>query len=528
MPETVSHALYSRFLRGLARSGNRDAVRVGADSLSYLALHRTALAWAGALRADGRRTPGAVGVLASGSLSAYAGILAGLYTGAPVVPLRPDTPATRLGDMIEASGVTVLVADESGRAVLPSVPTAAGLPVLAPGLEPGANVPFPLIRTDRAPALRRPWPVAATDTAYVLFTSGSTGRPKGVRLTHGNTRHYFAEMDARYDFTPDDVFTQTFDLNFDCAMFDLFCGWGSGATLVHVPVAAYLDMPEFLARQGVTVWFSAPSSIGLLRRTGGLAPGSMPGLRWSFFAGEALTCQDAGDWQRAADTAAVENLYGPTELTITITGHRWSPDLSPALAANGCVPIGTVHPGHDHLLLDTTGKPAAPKATEGELCIAGPQLTPGYLDPDDGRGRFLRHDGRLYYRTGDRVRRAPNGELLHLGRVDHQLQVHGRRLEPGEIDHAVRGCPGIEDAATVGVHLGGVTELVVYYTGEPTPPAVLARRLRDHLPQALVPKRYRHLRELPLNPNRKVDRKTLTARAAKDFADTVAGAVAPG
>ncbi|MEH0845487.1 amino acid adenylation domain-containing protein [Micromonospora sp. CPCC 205711] len=500
--------LPGRFLRGLALGPDRTALRVGAREVSYAALHELASRWAGALVAADGGPPAAVGVLAGKSVEGYAGVLAALWAGATVVPLHPDFPAVRTRRMLSAAGVTAVVADPAGRAALDQLRAGGpALPVLGDG-PAGDRHTIPVHPGD---ALAAPRPVAPDAVAYTLFTSGSTGRPKGVPISHASVGHYFTLMDARYDFGPDDVFSQTFDLNFDCAMFDLFCAWGAGAAVHPVPAQAYRDLPAFVAERRMTVWFSTPSSIGLVRRMGGLGPGALPGLRWSLFAGEALRAADAEDWQGAADRSTLENIYGPTELTITVTGHRWSPATSPARCVNGLTPIGTVHAGHDHVLLDADGRESP---TEGELCITGPQLTAGYLDPADDEGRFLDRDGRRWYRTGDRVRRLADGELVYLGRLDSQVQLQGWRVELAEVEHALRACAGVEDAVAVTRASDDGLELVVFYTGEVTPAAVLARQLRQLLPAGMLPRTYRHLDELPLNPNRKVDRGRLAREAA--------------
>ena len=490
------HGLHERFLRGLALSPGRAAIRVDDDVLTYEAMHELALRRAGALRARAPQGPHTVAVLADKSLTAYVGILAALYAGATIVPLNPRFPAERTRRMLTAAGVSTVIADPIGRAALAETEL-DGLTVLD--------------EAATAPPLDAPVAVRSSDIAYVLFTSGSTGRPKGVPMTHGANDHYFSLLDRRYDFGPGDVFCQNVGLNFDCAMFELFCAWGRGAPVHAIPPAAHRDLPGFLAERRMTVWFSTPSGTSFIRRMGGLRPGAMPTLRWSFFAGEALLCDDAAAWQAAAPNSRIENLYGPTELTVTITGHRWSPDTSPSRAVNGVVPIGAVHPGHDHLLLDGDTE----SAVEGELCVTGPQMTPGYLDPADDEGRFLERDGRRWYRTGDRVRRLDDGELVYLGRLDTQVQIQGFRVELAEVDHVVRRCAGIQNAATVTRPApGGGLELVLYYTGDRVHPVALRRELAAHLPEPMVPKVFRHVAEFPLNANHKVDRGLLAREAA--------------
>jgi len=497
MTNADSPVLHARFLRGLATSPTRPALCLeDGRRFTFEQLHELALRWAGALRSRGDEPPRAVGVLAGKTLEAYAGLLAALYAGVVAVPLHPEFPAERNRRMLTAAGVSVLLADQQGLASLAE----PGLPVLAPldgGTLPGRTLDAPV-------------PVDPDQVAYVLFTSGSTGRPKGVPIRHSSADHYFRVLEQRYDFHAEDVFSQSFDLNFDCAMFDLFCAWGAGAPAHPLPGAAYRDLPGFVAARGLTVWFSTPSAITLVRRMGGLTPNSMPGLRWSFFAGEALRADDAEEWLVAAPGSTLENIYGPTELTVTITGHRWSPETSPALCVNGLVPIGRVHEGHDHLLLTEDDRL---RETEGELCVTGPQLSGGYLDPADDAGRFLDHDGRRWYRTGDRVRRHPDGELVYLGRLDSQVQLHGWRVELAEVEHALRGCAGVRDAVAVTGQSEAGPQLVVYYTGVPAPARDLARQLREVLPKGMMPGYYHHVDEFPLNSNRKIDRARLAGLA---------------
>ncbi|MEJ8641974.1 AMP-binding protein [Streptomyces sp. MS1.HAVA.3] len=166
-------------------------------------------------------------MLAAKGPAAYAGLLAALYAGATVVPLRPDFPAARTRQMIDAAGVTAVIADERAAAGLGDVLEGrTDVAVLVPGRDRDWDAPFATLDPDPAGALTAPLPIGPGDAAYVLFTSGSTGRPKGVVITHAATDHYFGLLDDRYDFGPHDVFSQSFDLNFDCGLFDVFCAWG--------------------------------------------------------------------------------------------------------------------------------------------------------------------------------------------------------------------------------------------------------------------------------------------------------------
>jgi amino acid adenylation domain-containing protein len=501
-------ALPARFLRGLTLAPRGTAIGIADERVSYEQVHELALRWAGALLHAAPERPRVLGVLVGKSLVGYAGILASLYTGAAVAPLNPGYPAARTRRMIDTAQVSALIADESGLAALAAAfPDGCDIPVLAPGHRHAGG----FRAVPAGPPVDEPRPVDGGDPAYVLFTSGSTGRPKGVRITHANLAHYFGLIDRHYRFTVQDVFSQTFDLNFDCAIFDLFAAWGAGASVHPIPPAAYRDLPGFAGERGITVWFSTPSAISATRRLGGLGPGALPGLRWSLFAGEALAAADAAEWQAAAAGSVLENIYGPTELTITVSGHRWRPAISPASCVNGVVPIGTVHEGHRWLLLAADG---LADDKEGELCVAGPQLTPGYLDPRDGDGRFLERDGRRWYRTGDRVRVLPDGELAYLGRTDSQVQIQGWRVELPEIEHAVRSCAGVTGAVAVTRAAAHGLEIVVFHTGAPRAPAEFTRALRDLLPHGMLPREYRHVDQFPVNANRKIDRGALAATAA--------------
>lgn len=481
------------FRRGLAVNPEGVAARDGTTRLTYRETDRLALALAGLIR---RTVPRAerIGVLMDRGAHAYAALLGVLYAGATVVPLNPEYPAERTRFMAESAGVQAVVADPAGRA-------AAG----CWGAVPVVRAEDWLGSPDEG--LRSPEPPA--DLAYIVFTSGTTGRPKGVPIAQRNIAHYLEVIHARYAFTPDDAFSQISDLTFDLSVFDLYAAWGAGGSVVTVKPAHFLRVARFIATHGITVWLSAPSLVALLRRHSAMAPGSLPGLRWSLFCGEPLLERDAADWLRAAPGSTVENLYGPTEATITCCVHRYVPETSARLVVNGVVPIGALHPGLAAVVVDPDAPEKENPHPDGELCVAGPQTFGGYLDPADDEGRFLTLGGRRWYRTGDLVRRLPGGELAFLGRRDHQVKVRGRRIELAEVDWGLRRCAGVPEAVTVLVD----DHLVGFCTGTDADPGLILKELAGILPSHSMPRRVVVLSEFPLTHNRKTDRRALAELA---------------
>ncbi|MEU4792129.1 amino acid adenylation domain-containing protein [Micromonospora tulbaghiae] len=489
---------------------DRVAIRVGDDALTYGEVHRRAMEWAGALRAAASRRPTRIGVLAGRSIEAHIGVLAAIYAGAAAVPLNPDFPSRRTAAMMRAAKVDAVILDSRAARSSGIAPhDLGGLPVLAPTVPAGTV--SGAIDLEAAPlaAPTRPRP---DDVAYVMFTSGSTGTAKGVPVSHANLSHFLRVVESRYPLGPGDVLAQTFEPTFDLFMFSLFVGWRAGATVTAVPPRAYRSLGQFIRDSAVTMWFSVPSSIGLARRMKQLSPGALGGLRWSLFCGEPLTIDDANAWRIAAPEAVLDNLYGPTELTIACTAHRWN-GTDPGV--NGLVPIGRLHPGHRGLLVDPD---CVPNADEGELCVSGPQMISGYLTTSDDDGRFIQRSGDRYYRTGDVVRRLPDGGLAYLGRRDFQVKVRGYRVEPTEVEAALRALDGVEEAAVVTVGEAEDRQLAAFVRGSGREPAGLARSVATILPPYMVPRWIWWVDDLPLNPNGKTDRRRLVREAESRLA----------
>jgi acyl-CoA synthetase (AMP-forming)/AMP-acid ligase II len=213
----------------------------------------------------------------------------------------------------------------------------------------------------------------------------------------------------------------------------------------------------------------------------------------------------------------VENLYGPTELTIACAHYRWDPEATPRESALGLVPIGKAFPHMRALVVDESLREVGP-GRDGELLMAGPQVTLGYLDdPDRTAAAFVEPPGRsgTYYRTGDRVR-CPHGagDLLFLGRVDDQIKILGHRVELGEVETVVREETGIDGVVALGWprSAGSAGGVEVFLQGEGPAEPDLAERIAGRLPSYMVPRRFHYLESFPLNASGKIDRVALAKR----------------
>jgi len=502
MNETRS--MYDWFATSVADFGSLSALEVGGEKLTYDELAARADEMAAALmRATGGRIPKRVGLLAARSVATYVGYLAIQRLSSIAVPLNPAFPDARNVAIAAAAQLDLVLSEDRGI-------NGSEVPLVSPDSNRGTPADLP-------PRVARP-----SDLAYILFTSGSTGTPKGVPISHGNVSAYLRHVIPRYEVGPGSRLSQTFDTTFDVSVFDMFMAWGSGATLVVPTHNEVLAPVRFVTTREITHWCSVPSVISLARRLRGLRPGSMPGLRFSLFAGEPLTLQQAEAWQLAAPKSILENFYGPTELTITCTEFRLPPQRDDwPHPANGTVPIGTVYPHMEHVVLDELGMPA----DEGELCIRGPQRFAGYLNPADNVRCFLDlasgvavpYDGmkplteQHWYRTGDRVRDL-DGMLVHMGRIDQQVKIRGYRIELGEIEAVLREQDGVRDAVVLAMPgTDGEKNLEAVCTGEVSDAVKLLDALRSRLPTFMIPHNISFLVDFPLNANGKIDRRAIAS-----------------
>ena len=522
--DSVVRTLCTGFLRSSELHPERPAVEVAGTTLTYRGLRERAMSLAASVRqATPAGGPPLTGVFAYRSTTAYAGVLGTLLAGHGYVPLNRTFPPDRTRTMLKRSGCRSIIVDSGSEPQLDQVLQGIDdqLLVLLPD-QPEVNSlamrwpthTFCGARDLELPGAWKESPVSEDSIAYLLFTSGSTGIPKGVMVAHRNVACFVAAMVSRYGITEQDRFSQTFDMTFDLSAFDMFLAWERGACICCPSQKTMINPGRFIQDSRLTVWFSVPSVGVLMKRLGMLKPGQYPTLRWSLFCGEPLPVEIAEAWAQAAPNSVVENLYGPTELTIACALYRWNPGTSPPECDRGLVPIGHPYPGMEALVIDENGREVA-LGQEGELLMTGPQVSLGYWqDPEKTAAAFFVPPGKnqTYYRTGDRVRRATeDGLMVYRGRVDHQIKVQGHRVELGEVEALLRQEAGVEVAVAVGWPLtaSGSGAIEAFLVRGQVDTEGLRERLKTKLPVYAVPRKIHVIDTWPLNANGKIDRREL-------------------
>jgi len=521
VPNRSDQGLWTGFLRSAGRFPGHSAVVVEGKTLSYGQLRELACRIAATiqLRTEDSSTP-LTAVFAYRSPVAFAGVLGSLLAGHGYVPLNRMFPIERTRVMLDRAECQSIIADLGSLPQLDQLLSSARKPlvIVLPDLEDTGHLqkqwPMHVFIGSRNLAPMNLWREPSVNPeaiAYLLFTSGSTGIPKGVMVTHRNVAAFLEYMVDRYHVTQTDRLSQMFDMTFDLSVFDMFVAWEAGACVCCPSQKTLIKPAAFVGEMGLTIWFSVPSTAVFMKRLGILKPGRFPSLRWSLFCGEPLPVSLVAAWLGAAPNTALENLYGPTELTIACALYRWDPQRSPAESERGIVPIGYPYPGMEVLVVDQALREREP-GQEGELLMNGPQMSLGYWkDPDKTGSAFVTPPGRseIFYRTGDLVRRpVGNAPLTHLGRIDSQVKILGHRVELGEIEAVVRDASGLDGVVAIGwpATASGYEGVDVFLEGVTRDASVLRISVASRLPDYMVPRRFHFFDRLPRNVNGKFDR----------------------
>jgi amino acid adenylation domain-containing protein len=480
-------------------SPNHPALVDGQTQLTFAELDRRSNQLADYLRGSGAGPEKCVAVLLDRSAEFVVAALGVLKSGAAYLPLDSSTPADRTQFILKDSGAVILLSHR-GKARSLSAGSCRIVEL------DGADTKEIENRSDAAADYE-----PAPDTlAYVIYTSGSTGQPKGVELTHGNLTNLINWHQLAFGVTAQDRASQVAGVGFDAAVWEIWPHLTAGATL-HIADEVTRRSPQglkdWLVAQQITISFVPTVLAEQLLHTTWPAETALRTF---------LTGADTLHRRPAAGLPFVlVNNYGPTECTVVSTSGTVSPDG----AEDQRPSIGRPIANATALILDENLCPV-PTGETGELCMAGALVGRGYRNnPTLTAAKFVTYQpasgpAMRVYRTGDRARVLPDGEIAFLGRMDDQVKIRGYRVELGEIVARLDRFPGI-DGSAVSISDGGEAgpQLTAYLAtaNKNLNPSDIREFLASRLPDYMIPSRFVRVDSLPMTLNGKLDKSALPA-----------------
>lgn len=503
--------LMSEFLISVSRYAEREAMCSADTSLTYGQFYERISNLAEALVVEYNVQKGdVIAVMMNRSEVMLISIYAIMMAGAVYVPISPEDPYERVEYIINDSQATTLLFDESCREQMRDKLNQQLRMLAISTLTGKASAPF-IPRCEPG------------DPAYIIYTSGSTGRPKGVVVEHRQVLHTLKDMQECYPVGMDDTLLFKTTFTFDVSLAEIFGWFWKGGRLAIASAEAVREPGGFLDlldNYRVTHVHLVPSYLGVLLEFLEQREAVIPvHWRYIFAAGEALPLMLGRGVFEHLPKVRLINLYGPTEAAIYATIYEVKADV---LQSN--VPIGRPFPHCRAMVMDSHQR-LVPAGVLGELWLCGQGIARGYIgQPEQTKARFvpnpLNQEERCY-RTGDLVRMQADGQLVFVGRADHQVKVRGFRVELGEIESCALGLGGIQSvAATVKEDVAGHKSLVLYYVASEPLDDVIQMHLARFLPRYSLPSYYVVLDEMPVHENGKINRTALSGFAQRTAEDT--------
>ncbi len=429
-----------------------------------------------------------VGIMMEHSVEMIAAIFAVLKKGAAYVPVEPFFPQERIAFMMQNAGVNLVLTNEI------HINKLSGLPYLT--IDQGLKITN--VQRERKD---RP-----EDLAYVLYTSGSTGKPKGVSVRNENVCHYIRAFRKEFKPSVQDVMLQYSVCSFDIFVEEVFATLCSGAVLAIPAEQTKKDMTKLMAfveEKQITIISGFPYLL--------LEMNSFPklpsSLRLLISGGDVLR---ASYVKNLLNQVEVYNTYGPSETTVCATYYRCN-DVEPL--ADGTYPIGKGILGAKVEILNEQLMPVE-KGKIGEICISGGGVSAGYIGNNQKENEAFVHrqDGSTLYRSGDLGYFLPDGEIAFLRRMDTQVMILGKRVEPTEVEAILCNCSGVKAACvrpyTDEQKLAYMVAYVVLNQAKMRL-STLKKEMARFLPHYMIPEFFVEMQSLPLNENGKVNVKKL-------------------
>ncbi|MDY8136282.1 AMP-binding protein [Aquimarina sp. 2201CG5-10] len=438
-----------------------------------------------------------VGLIANDDIQTYASIFALWLEGKSYVPINPDAPYERNSFVLK---------ETNSFAILDSAKSSL------------YTTDFKVVDTLESPETEinlEPSNFSEDNLAYILFTSGSTGLPKGVPITFKNLGTLMGAMEAdeNHKIYPDDRCLHMFELTFDFSLVTFLTPLLYGACVYTIPKnqIKYFYIYKLIVEAELTYLIMVPSVIHYLRPY--FEEINATSVRYCCFGAAPLHIDIANEWRNCVPNAQVYNSYGPTEFTVTTTYYSFAENDTPR-TRNGVVSLGKVLQGVEAVIIDQEENVLGVDE-EGELCLAGEQLTSGYWNNEKKNKTsffYLEINGKQtrFYKTGDLCVKDENDYLIFIGRKDFQVKIRGYRVELSEIEfYAKEKLDKINVQAIDIVNNLGNTEIGLVLESEEFDTNTMITHMKNKLPDYMIPTHIRFINEFPLNGNGKIDRKQL-------------------
>lgn len=437
-----------------------------------------------------------IGLVTNDDIHTYASIIALWLEGKAYVPVNPEFPVERNLEIFKLTKTKYI------------------LNSLSTDLYEG----FKTIHTTIEESIKVnliPKTINKDNLAYILFTSGTTGVPKGVPITFGNVQALVNAIDEEptFNLNNTDKCLQMFELTFDFSVVTYLFPFLAGSCIYTIPKGKikYFYIFKLLKEQNLTVLTMVPSIINYLRPY--FPEINAKSVRYCSFGGGALHDDIATEWSHCLPNCKIFNYYGPTEFTVYSGFYPYHKDTH-TKAYNGVISIGKPQKDTIYLVVNQKNE-EVPTGIPGELCLAGPQITPGYWNNDEkNKKSFFYHEingvNKRFYKTGDVCIKDKEEDYLYIGRSDFQVKIRGYRVELGEVEYHTKKIISDQNFVVLDINNdSGNNELYLIIESDKFNTEPVINYLKEKLPNYMVPSQIRFIKNIPHNINGKIDRKQL-------------------